>query len=218
MYEKADNELSVPSRAQPGGSEHALGGADASPLRVLLEGLLVEIVVVEAGHAGLHIVLLSHVEVLSEDLVSAPPVSVNHADSLVTQVLMEVSVSDVVLVAVSGETSVRVRRIVMLVVLTNVPSPLGDHVLLLLLGEEIEHERLVQMEDQEHIDDSDSVLARQGRDSPVSITEGVLEESRNVFESTPSLGLISRLGGTVDELTEVTISVLAKSSAQQNEY
>ena len=47
----------------------------------------------------------------------------------------------------------------MLVVLTNVPSPLGNHVLLLLLGEEVEHERLVQMEDEEHIDDSDSVLA-----------------------------------------------------------
>ena len=171
---------------------------------------------VEAGHAGGNAISLSHVEVLSEDLVSAPPVSVNHGDSLVTQVLMEVSVSDVVLVAVDGETSVRVRRVVMLVVLSNVPSPFGNHVLLLLLGEEVEHERLVQMEDEEHIDDSDSVLSRQGRDSPVSITEGVLEEARDVFESTPSLGLISRLSGTVDKLAEVTISVLAKSSAQQN--
>ena len=207
----------MPSRAQPGSSEHALGGTDAGPLGVLLEGLLVEIVMVEAGHAGGNAVLLSHVEVLSEDLVSAPPVSVNHADSLVTQVLMEVSVSDVVLVAVDGETSVRVRRVVMLVVLTNVPSPLGNHVLLLLLGEEVEHERLVQMEDEEHIDDSDSVLARKGRDSPVSITEGVLEEARDVFESTPSLGLISRLSSAVDKLAKVTIGLLAKSSAQQNE-
>ena len=206
----------MPSRARLGCSEHALGGAHLGPLGVLGEGLLVQIVVVEALHAGLDAVLLSHVEVLAEDLVSAPPVRVDHADSLVTQVLVEVSVSDVVLVSIDGEASVRVRRVVVLVVLANVPSPLGNHVLLLLLGQEVEHERLVQVEDEEHIDDSDSVLARKRRDSPVGITEGVLEEARDVFESTPLLGLISGLGSAVDELGEIAVGLLAESSARQN--
>lgn len=204
----------MPSRA-PRCSEHASGAADAGPLGVLSESLLVQVVVIETGHAGLDAVLLSHLEVLAEVLVSAPPVSVDHADSLVTQVLMEVSVSDVVLVAISGETSVRVRRVVMLVVLANVPSPLGNHVLLLLLGEQVEHEGLVQMEDQEHIDDSDSVLVRQGSDSPVGVSEGILEEARDVLESTPSLSRISRLSGAGNELAEVAVDLLGKGSIKK---
>ena len=83
---------------------------------------------------------LSHLEVLSEVLVSAPPVRVNHTDSLVPLLLMEVRVSNVVLLTVSRQTSIRVRVVVVLIVLTNMPSPLRDHILLLLLGQEVEHE------------------------------------------------------------------------------
>ena len=83
---------------------------------------------------------LSHVEVLSEVLVSAPPVGVDHADSLIPSNLMEVGVSHVVLLSVRWESSIGVRGIVMLVHLSDVPLPLGDHALLLLLGQEIGHE------------------------------------------------------------------------------
>ena len=65
---------------------------------------------------------LSHLEVLSEVLVSTPPVSVNHASSLLSGLLMQVGVSHVVLLAIGGQTTVGVRAVVVLVVFTNVPS------------------------------------------------------------------------------------------------
>ena len=48
----------------------------------------------------------SHVEVLSEVLVSAPPVGVDHRNSLVSSNLMEVGVSNVILLSVSWESSI----------------------------------------------------------------------------------------------------------------
>ena len=99
-------------------------------ISVLDNGLMVE-----AGEGGLNVMSLSHLEVLSEVLVSAPPVGVDHADSLVSSHLMEVRVSHVVLLTIGGETTVGVRVVVVLVVISNVPSPFGHHLLLLLLGE-----------------------------------------------------------------------------------
>ena len=98
---------------------------------------------VETGEGWLHTVSLSHVEVLSKVLVSAPPVGVDHADSLVSLLLMEVRVSHIVLLTICWETSVRVRVVVVLIVITNVPSPLRHHVLFLLLRQQVEHERLI---------------------------------------------------------------------------
>ena len=63
---------------------------------------------VESAHGWLDVVPLPHLEVLSEILISAPPVSVDHADSLVPSHLMEVGVSNVVLLAVCRQTPVRV--------------------------------------------------------------------------------------------------------------
>ena len=88
---------------------------------------------VESAHGWSDIVPLSHLEVFSEVLVSAPPVGVDHTNSLVSSHLMEVRVSNVVLLTISRQTSVRVRVIVMPVVFSNVPSPFRNHVLLLLL-------------------------------------------------------------------------------------
>ena len=95
---------------------------------------------VESGEAWLDSVFLSHVEVLSEVLVSAPPVGVDHADSLVSSNLMEVRVSDIVLLSIGWESSVGVRAIVVLVNLSNMPFPLGNHTFFLLLGEQEEDE------------------------------------------------------------------------------
>ena len=68
---------------------------------ILRNSLLMDGLVVEAAHCWLDIVPLSHLEVLSEVLVSAPPVSMNRTDSLISLHLMEVRVANVVLLAIS---------------------------------------------------------------------------------------------------------------------
>ena len=83
---------------------------------------------------------LTHLEVLSEVLVTAPPVSMDHTESLVSADLMEVRVSKVVLVTIGGHTSVSVGTIVRLVVLTDTVSPMLDHLLLLVLDHNIQKE------------------------------------------------------------------------------
>lgn len=75
--------------------------------------------------------LLSHLEVLSEVLVSAPPVSVDHVQLLLSADLMEVGVSHVVLLSVNGESAVVVLGRVHLVDLSNRVAPLLAHSLLL---------------------------------------------------------------------------------------
>ena len=193
-------------------SLHVLGGANLGPLGVLSQSLVIDLLVSEAAESGLDSVSLTHVEVLSEHLVSAPPVGVNHADSLVAENLMRVRVSHVVLVTINGEASVRVRRVVVTVVLADVPLPLGNHVLLLLLGEQVQHKGLIQVENEEGIGDADAVLRRQHGDSPVGVAEGVLKEASDVLEGTPFLGLITGLVRLLNKLGEVTIGVLGKSS------
>ena len=95
---------------------------------------------IESRECWFDIVSLSHFEVLSEVLVSAPPVSVDHADSLVSSNLMEVRVSNVVLLSIRWHSSVGMRGIVVLVDLSDVPLPLGNHAFFLLLGEQVEDE------------------------------------------------------------------------------
>ena len=147
------------------------------PLGVSSKSILVDIVVIETRKGWFDIVSLSHLEVLSEVLVSAPPVSVDHGDSLVPSNLMEVGVSNVVLLPIGWESSVGVRGIVVLVNFSNVPLPLSDHTFFLLLSQQVEHERLVEMEDQENVDNSDSALVGEGGNFPEGVAEWVLEES-----------------------------------------
>ena len=61
-------------------------------------------------------------------------------------------------------------------------------------------------------DDSHSVVSTVGLGLPVHVSKGVLEESSNVFECSPSLGLISRLLLRVNELGEVTVSFFCEGS------
>lgn len=157
---------------------------------------------------------LSHVEVLSEVLVSAPPVGVDHRDSLISSDLMEVRVSHVVLLSISWESSVRMWGVVVLVDLSDVPLPLSDHALLLLLGQKIKHERLVQVPDKEDVDNSDSVLVSKGGNFPEGVTEWILEESGEVFECSPFLCHVSWLLSLSYELSVITISLLGQSSEQ----
>lgn len=154
----------------------------------------------------------SHIEVLSEVLISAPPVGVDHADSLISSNLMEVGVSNVVLLSISWESSIGMRGVVVLVDLSDVPFPFGDHALLLLLGQKIKHEGLVQMPDQENVDNSNSVLVGKGGNFPEGVTEWIFEEPREVLECSPLLGHVSWLLGLGNELGVITISLLGQSS------
>ena len=116
-------------------SSGLLRSSEGGPFGVLLHGGFVECLVLETREGWLDSILLSHVEVLSEVLVSAPPVGVDHGDSLVSSDLMEVGVSNVVLLSISWESSVGVRAIVMLVSLSDGPLELGNHTFFLLLGQ-----------------------------------------------------------------------------------
>ncbi len=60
----------------------------------------------------LYSVFLAHFEVLSEVLVSAPPVSPDVSQALILPDLMEVGVTHIVLLPVHGETTVAVSSVV----------------------------------------------------------------------------------------------------------
>ena len=61
-------------------------------------------------------------------------------------------------------------------------------------------------------DDSNTVVSAVGLGLPVDVSERVLEESSNVFECSPSLGLISWLLLCVNKLGEVTVSFFCEGS------
>ena len=51
---------------------------------------------------------LTHLEVFSKVLITAPPIRVDHTKTLVTSDLMEVGVSNIVLLAINWETTILV--------------------------------------------------------------------------------------------------------------
>ena len=85
-------------------------------------------------------VLLSHLEVLTEVLVTTPPVEVDHTESLVSSGLMEVGVSHIVLDTVNWESTISMTIGVPLVSLSKSVSPVLYHSLLSLLLSKIEQE------------------------------------------------------------------------------
>ena len=102
-------------------------------------GLSSNWLVVEASLRWGNPVLLSHFELLSEVLVTAPPVEVHHTESLVSSDLMEVRVAHVVLDTVHWHSTVSVAHGVELVRLSNSVSPVLNHSLLSVLDHHIEH-------------------------------------------------------------------------------
>ena len=62
--------------------------------------------------------------------------------------------------------------------------------------------------------ESDPVLLVEWIDLPIQVTERILGETSHVFEGSPSLCVVKRLLGIVDELAEVAISVFSKRSNQ----
>jgi len=155
---------------------------------------------------------LSHLEVLSEVLVSAPPVKMDHTDSLVSSHLMEVRISHVVLLTVCRKTSISMWGIIVLISFSNMPSPLRHHVFFLLLSQHVEHHWLIKMEKKQGVDNSESMLIMKLCHFPKGITEGIFEESSDVLESPPSLCSVSRFLSVLNPLTDITISFFSKRS------
>ena len=71
------------------------------------------------------------------------------------------------------------------------------------------------MEDDHTPHKTNAVLSVEGLRFPVEIADWVFEETGNVLERSPSLGIITRFLGVVHELEEVTISVFGQSSMQR---
>ena len=167
---------------------------------------------VEASEAGSDVVAFAHFEVFTEVLVTAPPVGVNHAKALVASDLMEVRVTNIVLLAVHWETAVFVGEAVLVVSFSNAVAEVLNHLFLLVLNHDVEKERLVQVEDQAHPHESDAVLFVEGAQLPVSVTNWVFEETSNVLEGSPLLGVVAGLLCVQDKLGEVTVSLFSKRS------
>jgi hypothetical protein len=168
----------------------------------------------ETGIGGSDVVLLAHLEIFAEVLVAAPPVEVDHGDALVPEALMEVGVPDVVLFTVGGHAAVADSKRVFAVGLSQVPSPVLNHLLLLVLHHGVEEERLVQVERQGDPHEADAVGLVEGVHLPVGVAEGVLEETGDVLERSPFLRFVARLLRVRDELHEVTVGLLLEGSKQ----
>ena len=110
---------------------------------VLSSNIAVDLFVSKSGIAGFDVILLAHLEVLAEVLVSAPPVEMDHVKSLVSANLMEIAIADIVLLSVSRETSISVGKAMFIVGFSDVPSPVFNHLLFLLLDHNIQQTALV---------------------------------------------------------------------------
>ncbi len=82
--------------------------------------------------------------------------------------------------------------------------------LLTVLNHDVKEERLVQMPDEEHPCESNSVLSMERVDFPEEVTEGVLVETSDVLKTSPFLGHVSWLSCCVHELAEITIGFLGQ--------
>ena len=194
-----------------------LGEAHLRNFKVLGSSLLEDRFVGEARQSRLDVLLLAHLEVLAEVLVTAPPVEVDHAEPLVTADLMEVGVPDVVLDPVCGETTVTVLQAVSLISLTDAVAPVLNHLLLLVLDHDVEEEGAPAVEDDHAPHEANAVLGEERVQLPVEVADRVLYEPGDVLERSPALGLVSRLLGAVNEFAEVAIRILGQSTKERRD-
>ena len=108
-------------------SESSARCSSLRELPVLLFDVGVDLLVIEAGERGSDAVALSHLEVLSEVLVAAPPVGPDHIQALVAAGLMEVRVAHVILLSVDWDAAVSVACSVLLAHFTKSVAPVLDH-------------------------------------------------------------------------------------------
>ena len=82
--------------------------AQGSNSSILLCNLIEDGLVIEARKTWSDVILLSHLKVFTEVLVSAPPVCVDHTKTFASSHLMEVGVANIILDAVSWESPVTI--------------------------------------------------------------------------------------------------------------
>ena len=193
-------------------SESSAGSSSLRELPVLLLDVGVDLLVVEAGERGSDAVALSHLEVLSEVLVAAPPVGPDHVQALVAADLVEVRVANIVLLAVNREAAIAVRCAMSLVCLTEAVAPGCNHIFFLGLDDHVQQEGLIQVPNEAAPDKSYTVRLDQGADLPEDVSEWILSRASDVLECTPFLSLVSWLLHVINELSKVAISLLCKSS------
>ena len=71
---------------------------------------------------------------------------------------------------------------------------------------------MVKVEGKKSVDESEAILSVEWLNLPVSVSNWVLEETSNVFERSPFLGIVSWFHSSVDPFSKVTISRFHKRS------
>ena len=167
---------------------------------------LVDGLVVEAFQGWSDVVFLAHLKVLSEVLVSAPPVGPHGDTSLVFGHLMEVRVPQVDFVPVHRELfTISLEPFAVLDHTGSDHEMLPKRVFTGLAMEESEETR-VELSHEKHPDQANSVLVYEALQFPVAVSEGVLHESCDVLEGSPLLSVISGLLGLFDPFSDVAVS------------
>ena len=108
-----------------------IGKIWSSSFTFLLPNIGVDLLVIESGESRSGSVTLSHLEVLYEVFIAAPPVGRDHIQTLVTACLIEDGVADVVLHSVDWKSAVSVRGAALLDDLTESVPPVLQNAFLL---------------------------------------------------------------------------------------
>lgn len=179
---------------------------------ILGNSVSANLLVVETSLTWTNAILFTHLEVLAEGLITAPPIEVDHADALIALRLVEVRVTHVVFDSVRGEASIGSQLAVALVHLTDSPSKVFHHALFLVLGKDPAKEGGVEMEGDQGVHKSESVLVVERLHFPVDVAEGVFEEASDVLECSPFLCFVTRLRHFVHKFAKIAVSCLSKGT------
>ena len=142
-------------------------------------------------------VLLSHSEVLSEVLVSGPPVEHDEIHLLLSGLLMEIRISHIILLSISWEPLSILRRALSIRDHACSVVPIVDHVLLGRLHVRVGDERRIHLPYEDGPDDSDPVGVGERGHLPVNIAERILDEPGDVSEHSVLLSIVSGFSGLV---------------------
>jgi hypothetical protein len=85
-------------------------------------------------------------------------------------------------------------------------------VALTVLDHDPQEERLVQVEDEQHPEETDAVLLVKRLNFPVEVSKRIFEESSDVLEGSPLLCHVTMLSCGHNKLSEITICLLSECS------
>ena len=125
---------------------------------------------------------------------------------------MDVRVADVVFLSVSRVATVFSGELVLVVGFTETVSPVLNHLFFLVLNHNKQQERLIQVPNEANPYYSNAVLFVERIQLPISVTNWVFVEAGDVLESSPFLGVVTRLLSVEDKFTEITISLFGQCS------